>query len=96
MKFVSSRDVRNNPSAFREAVQREDVVLTAGGKPFAIAVAVKEDELEETLALLQRVRALRAFARMHRQAAERGIGDLSMEEIDEEVRAARRARRRSA
>jgi antitoxin (DNA-binding transcriptional repressor) of toxin-antitoxin stability system len=96
MKFVSSRDVRNNPARFREAVEREDVVLTAGGKPFAIAVGVDEDEVEETLELLRRVRALRAMTRLQTQAGERGLGGMSMDEIDAEVQDTRKSRRLTA
>jgi antitoxin (DNA-binding transcriptional repressor) of toxin-antitoxin stability system len=96
MKFVSSRDVRNNPGQLREAVEREDVVLTAGGKPFAIAVGVDEDEVEETLELLRRVRALRAMTRMQKQAEERGLSGTTTDEIDAEIRETRKARRRSA
>lgn len=96
MKFVTSRDVRNNPSGFREAVEREDVVLTVDGKPFAIAIGVRDDEVEETLDLLRRVRGLRAMARMQRRSGERGLTRLSPEEIEEEIQAARRRRRRSA
>jgi antitoxin (DNA-binding transcriptional repressor) of toxin-antitoxin stability system len=96
MKFVTSRDVRNNPSEFRAAVERQDVVLTVGGKPFAIAVGVEEEEVEDTLELLRRVRALRAVARMQRSAEERGVGSMSADAIDEEIGAARKARRGSA
>jgi PHD/YefM family antitoxin component YafN of YafNO toxin-antitoxin module len=92
MKFVSTREVRNNPSEFRETVEHEDVVLTANGKPFAIAVGVEEDELAETMGLLRQLRALRAMARMQKSAAERGLSTLSAEEIEEEIRATRRAR----
>jgi antitoxin (DNA-binding transcriptional repressor) of toxin-antitoxin stability system len=95
MKFVSSRDVRNHPSQFREAVEREDVVLTAGGKPFAIAVGVEEDEVEETLELLRRVRALRAMTRMQTHAEESGLGSMPAGELDAEIRRARKARRSS-
>lgn len=96
MKFVTSRDVRNNPSEFRETVEREDVVLTVGGKPFAIAVGVDEDDIEETLDILRRLRALRAIARMQRRAEERGLSGMTAEEIEKEIREARRSRRRSA
>lgn len=96
MRFVSSRDVRNNPAQLREAVEREDVVLTANGKPFAIAVGVEEDEVEETLEILRRVRALRAMSRMHAQAEERGLAGMSMDEVDAEIRRSRKARRRTA
>lgn len=93
MRFVTSRDVRNNPSAFRKAVEREDVVLTVGGKPFAIAVGVDEDEIEETLDMLRRVRGLRAMARMQRRAQERGLSRMTADEIEQEIREARRGRR---
>lgn len=96
MKFVTSRDVRNNPSEFRETVEREDVVLTVGGKPFAIVVGVAEDDIEETLDMLRRVRALRAMGRMQQKAEERGLDEMTAAEIDEEIREARRSRRRSA
>jgi prevent-host-death family protein len=92
MKFVSTREVRNNPSEFRETVEQEDVVLTTNGKPFAIVVGIEEDELAETMDLLRQVRALRAMARMQKRAAERGLSAMSAEEIEEEIRAARRAR----
>jgi antitoxin (DNA-binding transcriptional repressor) of toxin-antitoxin stability system len=95
MKFVTSRDLRNNPSEFREAVEREDVVLTVGGKPFAIAVGVEADEVQDTIELLRRLRALRAVARIQRSAEERGIGGMSPDVIDEEIREARKARRDS-
>lgn len=93
MKFISSRDVRNNPSEFRETVEREDVVLTVGGKPFAIAVGVDEEDVDETLDVLRRVRALRAMARMQRRAEERGLSRMTPDEIDAEIREARRGRR---
>ena len=93
MKFVTSRDVRNNPSEFREAVEREDVVLTVGGKPFAIAMGVEEDEVQDTIELLRRLRALRAVARIQRSAEERGIGSMPADVIDEEIREARKDRR---
>ena len=96
MRFVSTREVRNNPSEFRETVEQEDVVLTANGKPFAIAVGVEEDDLAETMDLLRQLRALRAMARMQKSATERGLNTLSEEEIEEEIRAARRERKERA
>jgi antitoxin (DNA-binding transcriptional repressor) of toxin-antitoxin stability system len=93
MKFVTSREVRNNPSQFRQAVERDDVVLTVDGKPFAVAVGTGEDEIEETLDMLRRLRALRAMSRMQRKAEERGVSGMSPEEIDQEIREARKRRR---
>jgi len=93
MKFITAREVRNNPSQFREAVERDDVILTVDGKPFAVAVGIAEDEIEETFDMLRRLRALRAMSRMQRKAEESGVSGLSSEEVDREVREARRIRR---
>jgi antitoxin (DNA-binding transcriptional repressor) of toxin-antitoxin stability system len=93
MKFVTSREVRNNPSQFRQDVERDDVILTVGGKPFALAVGIDEDEIEETLDILRRLRALRAMSRMQRTAEARGVSGISSEEIDKEIREARKSRR---
>jgi len=93
MKFITSREVRNNPSQFRQDVERDDVILTVGGKPFALAVGIDEDEIEETLDILRRLRALRAMSRMQRMAEARGVSGISSEEIDKEIREARKSRR---
>jgi antitoxin (DNA-binding transcriptional repressor) of toxin-antitoxin stability system len=93
MKFVTTREVRNNPSQFRQDVERDDVILTVGGKPFALAVGIDEDEIEETLDILRRLRALRAMGRMQRTAEGRGVSGISSEEIDKEIREARKGRR---
>jgi antitoxin (DNA-binding transcriptional repressor) of toxin-antitoxin stability system len=93
MKFVTSREFRDNPSQFRQDVARDDVVLTVGGKPFAVAIGIDEDEIEETLDLLRRLRALRAMSRMQKRAEEGGASGMSPAEIDKEIRAARKRRR---
>ncbi len=93
MKFVTSREIRNNPAKFRRDVERDDVVLTVDGKPFAVAVGIDEGEIEETLGMLRQLRALRAMSRIQEKAEERGMSGMSSEEIDEEVREARRNRR---
>lgn len=95
MKFITAREIRNNPSEFRKVVESDDVVLTAGGKPFAIAVGVSDEELEDTLDLLRRVRALRAMARMQQQAEVRGLADMSPDDVQKEIGKARKERRRS-
>ena len=36
MKFLSTRDLRNRPGIVRELAKKDDLVLTANGKPVAI------------------------------------------------------------
>jgi prevent-host-death family protein len=91
MKLLTIRELRNNPGKVWRELRREDLVLTANGRPIGILVGVEED-LEEALATVRRLRAALAVTRMRREAQESGRDKLTAEEIAAEVRAAREAR----
>ena len=93
MKFVSTRDLRNRPGYVRKLAQREDLVLTANGKPIAMLLGVEEDELEETAQVVRQARAQRALSRMRKQAARRGLEESSPALIDAQIRAVRSKRK---
>ena len=89
MKFVSSREIRVNPRpVFEAAGEGDEVVITSRGKPVALLVGV-DDDLEETVRLLRRVRAQVAVSRMRRAAAREGLTSMGQAEIETEVAAAR-------
>jgi antitoxin (DNA-binding transcriptional repressor) of toxin-antitoxin stability system len=95
MKFLSTRDLRNRPGYVRKLVQKEDLVLTANGKPIAMLLGVEEDELEDTAQAIRQARAQLALSRMRKKAASIGTDKMSLAEINAEIRAAR-AKRKSA
>jgi hypothetical protein len=95
LKFLSTRELRNRPGYVRELAQKDDLVLTANGKPIAILVGVEEGDFEETARMIRQVRAQRALSRIRREAARRGLDRLSPQAIDVEVGAVR-SRRKSA
>lgn len=95
MKFLSTRDLRNRPSYVRKLAQKEDLVLTANGKPIAMLLGVEEDELEDTAQAIRQARAQLALSRMRKKAASIGTDKMSLAEINAEIRAAR-AKRKSA
>jgi antitoxin (DNA-binding transcriptional repressor) of toxin-antitoxin stability system len=76
-------------------VQKEDLVLTANGKPIAMLLGVEEDELEDTAQAIRQARAQLALSRMRKKAASIGTDKMSLAEINAEIRAAR-AKRKSA
>jgi hypothetical protein len=93
VKFVSTRDLRNHPGHVRELSRKEDLVLTANGKPFGLLLAVDEDELEDTARAVRQARAQLAISRMRKHAAERGLQRLTPDKINAvigEVRAKRK------
>lgn len=93
MKFLSTRELRNRPGYVRKLVQKEDLVLTANGKPVALMVGINEDEFEETALAIRQARALRAVARMRKHAASLPPEDISDSAIEAEIRAVRAKRK---
>ena len=69
------------------------MALTANGKPKALVIGVGEDDFEETMRDLARIRFLRAMSAAQEQAERSGTSRMTDEEIDAEIQAARRERR---
>ena len=93
MKFVTVRDLRTSPAQVWKALPGEQqIVITNNGKPIALLTPVSDATLEETVAAVRRARAVQAVRRAQASAAKRGLAGMTMDEIDEEVRTARKAR----
>jgi antitoxin (DNA-binding transcriptional repressor) of toxin-antitoxin stability system len=94
MAFVSIRDMRTRPGEVWQQLQEEgDLIVTSSGRPFALMISAEGENIEELLLALRRARAQLAVSRLRKQAAERGLDRLSSDEIDAEIRQARRERR---
>ena len=95
MKFMSIRDLRNQSGLIQRTVAEETVTLTSNGKPFALVVGLNESEDPgEMERLIRQARAQLAISRIRKQARQNGLDGLTLEEIDEEIRATRAERRR--
>lgn len=92
MRFISTRELRNRPGAVRELAQKEDLVLTADGKPIAILMGIENDDVEQAALILRQARAQRALTRMRSQASRSGVAQLSGRALEAEIRAVRRKR----
>ena len=94
MQFISVRELRNRSAAIWKTLSEEkDLVVTSNGKPIALLSATSDETIEESLGAIRRARAQNAVAAMQRASLKAGTDQLSMKEIDAEVRAARRERR---
>jgi antitoxin (DNA-binding transcriptional repressor) of toxin-antitoxin stability system len=89
MEFISVRDFRIRPGEIWEKLKDQDLVVTSNGRPIAILSPVEGENIEETFALLRRLRAQMAVSRIRKEAAEAGLDRLSEEDIEAEVRKAR-------
>ena len=97
MRFFGIRVLRNTPGELWSALDEgETVVLTADGKPRGIIVATSEEEFEETLEVLRRVRFQRALERAWESARESGAEQTLEDDVDREIAAVHRKRARRA
>lgn len=95
MKFITVRDLRGRSGQVWNTLARErDIILTSNGKPIAILSAVSEENLEESLAAVRRARAAAAVEKMQLESVEAGTDKISLDEINTEIRMARKARHR--
>ncbi|MBM3709232.1 MAG: type II toxin-antitoxin system Phd/YefM family antitoxin [Actinobacteria bacterium] len=95
MKFVSVRDFRIRPGdIWKKLKVDKDIIITSNGKPIAVLNPVEDSNLESTLAVLRRARALLALEEIQKDAVSRGLDKLTEEEVEEEIRAARLERSR--
>ncbi len=94
MSTISVSDLKKKPAKqWRTSARKNQLVVTADGQPVAVLLSVDAESLEPTLSTLRSLRALQAQAALQKSAAENGTSRLTMDDIDAEIAAARRARR---
>ena len=95
MSTISVSDLQKKPAKqWLKSAGKDDLVITSKGQPVAVLMRIESASVESTRALLRSVRALQAQASLQQAAADSGAAALSMSDIDAEIAASRRARRR--
>ena len=95
MQFVSVRDLRSKSSEIWKKVRKErDLVVTSNGRPVAILSGVSGDNLEESLNAIRTSRAIQAVENMQLTAGQAGLERMTGKEIEQEIDAVRKARRK--
>ena len=95
MSTISVSDLRKKPaSQWLKSAGGDDLIITSKGKPVAVLLRIAAASVESTRSLLRSVRALQAQAALQQAATANGTAGLTLSDIDAEITAARRARRR--
>lgn len=93
MTFVSIRDMRTRPGEVWQQLQdKGDLIVTSSGRPFALMISAKGEDVEELLLALRRARAQLAVARMRKHAGSAGLEHMSLDEINAEIQQVRTER----
>lgn len=93
MRFISVRDLSTKPKEIWSKIKDGEMV-TSNAKPIAILSGVTEETLEKKLRAIRRSLALMALEEMQKRSLELGLDKLNDSEIEAEIRAVRKARRR--
>ncbi len=94
MRFISVRDLSTRPKEIWNKIKEEEVVITSNGKPIALLSGVTEETLEKTIRSIRRSRALIALEKLQKTSVELGLDKLTDSQIESEIQAARKTRRR--
>ena len=94
MRFISVRDLNTKPKEIWSKIKEAEVVITSNGKPIALLLGVTEETLGKTVRAIRRSRALIALEEMQKKSIESGLDKLTDSQIESEIRAVRKSRKR--
>lgn len=94
MRFVTVRELSTKPKEIWSRIKDEEMVITSNGKPIAILFGVTEETLEKKLRAIRRSLALMALEEMQKTSLGSGLDKLTDSEIESEIQAVRKARKR--
>jgi antitoxin (DNA-binding transcriptional repressor) of toxin-antitoxin stability system len=90
MKFMSVDEFREATGQLRKILAGDEkIVLTTDGKPVAIVIDTDEDSFEDILNGINSAKSWEALKEIRKEAKERRLEKLSLEEINAEIAAAR-------
>jgi PHD/YefM family antitoxin component YafN of YafNO toxin-antitoxin module len=91
---VSIRDLYSSPEKIEEQLRRTgQLVLTNDNNPVAVMIKVDGLTVEDTIDDLRRGRALRALKTIQETSVRNGTSNMTLEEINAEIAAARAEKR---
>lgn len=94
-KSITYRDLRNTPGlVFERLSAGEPLSLMSEGEAKAVLIPVEDGDVDTALEAYRRGRAFIALARLQQAARSAGRAGLSLDDINAEVRAVRKARRK--
>jgi len=88
MKFISSRDIKTNPSILWKDLDKESMIITVNGKPKGIVIEAVEP-IDLLLSIIRQVKAQTAVEKLRISALENGLDHLTDQEIQYEIKEAR-------
>jgi PHD/YefM family antitoxin component YafN of YafNO toxin-antitoxin module len=95
MQFVPYRDLRNEPSALRKKLASEgELVVTVDNKPFAVMINLDDENIQDILLMVSRLRAQMAARSIRSKARRDGLDKMTLKDVNAVIKKARADRNR--
>ena len=95
MQFVPYRDLLNGPSALRKKLASEgELIVTVDNKPFAVMINLADENVQDILLMVSRLRAQMAARSIRSQARRDGLDKMTLKDINALIKRARTERKR--
>ena len=97
MEFMTVRELSKSPKETLTRLSKDGkAVLTNNGKPQALIIKIDGDRFEQTLSLLQKLEFMQNLTEMRLTSLKNGNANMSLDEINAEIAAARKSRRKKS
>jgi antitoxin (DNA-binding transcriptional repressor) of toxin-antitoxin stability system len=94
-KSITYRDLRNTPrQVFERLAAGEPLSLMSEGEAKALLIPIEDGDVETAMEAWRRGRSFMALSRLQQAARASGAAGLGFDEIEAEVKAVRKARRK--
>lgn len=95
MKFLTVRDLRTKSSQiWKDLPNEQEMIITNNGRPVAILSSINDKNFESSLNSIRRARAIEAVSSLQRKSINQGTHKISLEEINQEIKAVRKSLKR--
>lgn len=95
MQFVPYRDLRNEPSALRKKLASEgELVVTVDNKPFAVMINLDDENIQDILLMVSRLRAQMAARSIRSNARRDGLDKMTLKDVNAVIKKTRADRKR--
>ena len=95
MKFLTVRDLRNKSAqVWKDLPDEQDMIITNNGRPVAILSSINENNVETSLNLIRKARAIEAVSSLQQESIKKGTNKITLDEINQEIKEVRKVLKR--
>ena len=95
MQFVPYRTLRNEPATLRKKLASEgELVVTMDNQPFAVMISLGDENVQDILLMVSRLRAQMAVRSIRSQARKAGLDTMALKDVNALIKKTRAERKR--